>query len=141
MRAALGRLLSDGGFRFNVARIVVARTAAAADDGIGGGETFVYDFRLPSAINGLAAHCMELPFVWDCLDAPRVVERNTGANPPQPIADLAHGAWVGFIGSGDPGWPGYHQDTRQGMIFDREPRTAPVFIRESALAPPGDQHR
>lgn len=141
VRAALGRLLSDGGFRFNVARIVVARTAAAADDGIGGGETFVYDFRLPSAINGLAAHCMELPFVWDCLDAPRVVERNTGANPPQAIADLAHGAWVGFIGSGDPGWPGYQQDTRQGMIFDREPRTAPVFIRESALAPPDNQHR
>lgn len=66
-----------------------------------------------------------------------MVERNTGAHPPQPVADLVHGAWVRFISNGDPGWPGYHSATGDGMVVDSKPVVAPVFARESALTVPG----
>lgn len=160
VRTVLGRMVSDGGFRFNVARMLAARVSAdhAAHDSADRAtrdnadraardsadldaatpvETFAYDFRLASTQTGLAAHCIELPYVWDCLDAPKVVERNTGAHPPQPIADLMHGAWVRFIASGDPGWPSYRSATTEGLVVDSEPVVAPVFVRESALTEPG----
>ncbi|MGI8418669.1 MAG: carboxylesterase/lipase family protein [Nakamurella sp.] len=136
VRTVLGRMVSDGGFRFNVARMLAARDSAERDAATVV-ETFAYDFRLPSSETGRAAHCIELPFVWDCLDAPKVVERNTGAHPPQPIADLMHGAWVRFIVSGDPGWPRYQPTTTEGMVVDTAPMVAPVFVRESALTASG----
>ncbi len=44
----------------------------------------------------------------------------TGAEPPQPLADAMHGAFVGFITDGDPGWPAYDLERRPGMVFDAE---------------------
>lgn len=131
-RSILGRLVSDQAFRFTVARMLAARARGATGSDSAAG-TFGYDFRLPSASTGLAGHCIELPFVWDCLDAANVVEANTGPQPPQRVADLMHGSWVSFIGGGDPGWPARTATDHTGMILDADPRVAPVFDRESGL--------
>jgi para-nitrobenzyl esterase len=131
-RSILGRLVSDQAFRFTVARMLAARADGAAASG-SAASTFGYDFRLPSAVTGLAGHCIELPFVWDCLDAANVVEANTGPHPPQNVADLMHRSWVSFIGGGDPGWPARTAPDHTGMILDADPRVAPVFERESSL--------
>lgn len=133
-RSILGRLVSDQAFRFTVARMLAARARGGAGSDPAAG-TFGYDFRLPSAVTGLAGHCIELPFVWDCLDAANVVEANTGPHPPQQVADLMHRSWVSFIGGGDPGWPARTTTDPTGMIIDTDPRVAPVFERESRLIP------
>lgn len=144
-----GRLLSDATFRLAVVRAVEARERYAADalgatGGAGAaagdaapsvGGTWVYDFRLPSSDTGQAGHCIELPFVWDCLDAENVVERNTGPNPPQAVADRAHAAWVSFIADGDPGWSRSRAGSRAGMVFTAQPFVGPVFAREHRLLP------
>ncbi len=130
VRTTLARVMSDAGFRFYLARILTSRGGAARTVG----PSFVYDFRLSSSSTGLAGHCIELPFVWDCLDGENVVERNTGPNPPQPVADLAHAAWVSFIAAGSPGWPAYTAVDCRGMIFDRDPQVGSVFVREQDLA-------
>ena len=68
-----------------------------------GPRTWVYDFRWPTPLVGLAYHCLDLPFAWDLLDAEGVAAV-CGDRPPQDLADAMHGAWVRFITSGDPGW-------------------------------------
>ena len=62
-------------------------------------------------------HCLDLPFAFDNLDASGV-EEVTGPDPPQELADRMHGAFVGFIVDGDPGWPAYDTDRRPTMVFD-----------------------
>ena len=60
----------------------------------GSAPTWLYDFRLRHSDTGLAAHCAELPFAWDCLDAPQVAT-SCDPDPPQELADLMHRGWVG----------------------------------------------
>ncbi|MFZ4896642.1 carboxylesterase/lipase family protein [Plantibacter sp. Mn2098] len=141
----IGQLMTDAVFRFGVAKVLRKRGAFAAkagrgasvpgaDDAGGPGHrvvsgTWAYDFAYPSAETGLAQHCIELPFVWDVLGGEHVVERNTGANPPQEIADAAHGAWVRFIRDGDPGWTRDTLDRPVGMRFDRATAEVPGPFR------------
>ncbi|HSN11844.1 MAG TPA: carboxylesterase family protein [Propionibacteriaceae bacterium] len=68
-----------------------------------GPRTWVYDFRWPTPLVGLAYHCLDLPFAWDLLDA-QGVTTVCGDQPPQGLADDMHAAWVRFITTGDPGW-------------------------------------
>jgi para-nitrobenzyl esterase len=78
-----------------------------------------YEFRWESPVESPvgggrvgAVHNLDLPFVFDVLDAPGV-ERTAGPAAPQAVADAMHTAWVRFARSGDPGWPLGHT-----MIFD-----------------------
>jgi carboxylesterase type B len=41
-----------------------------------------------------------------------------GTDPPQPLADTMHAAWVAFATNGDPGWPKYDLSRRATMRFD-----------------------
>ncbi|MGE2737196.1 carboxylesterase/lipase family protein [Mycolicibacterium vaccae] len=54
-----------------------------------------------------AAHAVELPFVFDCLDEP-VLRGPTGllgpGEPPRQLAAEMHRAWVNYATDGDPGW-------------------------------------
>ena len=68
-----------------------------------GPRTWTYDFRWASPALGMAFHCLELPFRWDCLGAEGVTAV-AGPTPPQDLADQMHAAWVRFVTSGDPGW-------------------------------------
>ena len=54
-----------------------------------------------------AAHGVELPFVFDCLEEP--VLRGPGGllgpdEPPRHLATEMHRAWVNYAATGDPGW-------------------------------------
>ena len=66
-----------------------------------------------------AGHCVDLPFVFDALQAEGAAAV-AGDDPPQCLADAMHRAWVRFVVSGDPGWPGYEADRRATMIFDTD---------------------
>jgi para-nitrobenzyl esterase len=97
--------------------------------------TYMYEFawRSPQMGGRLgAAHGVEIPFVFDTLGlgtGPML-----GQNPPQPLADVMHRAWVAFAVSGDCGWPRYELARRQTMRFDLECRVVEnPLARELAL--------
>jgi para-nitrobenzyl esterase len=81
--------------------------------------TYMYEFgwRSPQ-FNGLlgACHALEIAFVFDTLG--NGTEPLLGADPPQPLADAMHAAWVAFATSGNCGWPKYDLDRRATMHFD-----------------------
>ncbi|MEW1847769.1 hypothetical protein AB0392_58265, partial [Nonomuraea angiospora] len=65
--------------------------------------TWLYSFEWPSPMLGGAAHCADLPFFFDVLDAPGVAEA-LGPNPPAGLATLMHADLVGFVRGQDPAW-------------------------------------
>jgi carboxylesterase type B len=78
---------------------------------------YEFGWRSPQ-FNGLlgACHALEIAFVFDTLG--NGTETLLGANPPQPLADTMHAAWVAFARGGDPGWPRYDLTRRATMRFD-----------------------
>jgi para-nitrobenzyl esterase len=84
-----------------------------------GSRTWVYEFRWPTPLVGLAYHCLDLPFAWDLLDAEGVTAV-CGDAPPQDLADEMHAAWVRFVRRGDPGWPRW--DGHNPHVFGGEQR-------------------
>ncbi|UOQ89781.1 carboxylesterase family protein [Agromyces endophyticus] len=87
-----------------------------------GAATWVYEFAWRSPRLGLgAAHCMDLPAVFDRLDAPDAVALTGGAAPASLAAEM-HGAWVAFCRGGDPGWEPWNR-LRPVRTFDTETRT------------------
>lgn len=99
----VGQVISNGLFRLPVLAWARRRTA----DPVAAGHTWVYDFSwcstLPAPAGGLSTHCMEVPFVFDCLAHPHA-DGVQGSPRPQSLADVVHGDWVRFIRKGDPGW-------------------------------------
>ncbi len=111
----LGQVLTDHSFRMPAVRLAEARAAGPAP-------TYLYEFRWPSpAMGGLlgAAHCLDLPFAFDCLDAEGVTDV-LGEGPPSVLARAVHSALVGFVSRGDPGWPNYQPPLRATMVFDMD---------------------
>jgi para-nitrobenzyl esterase len=106
---------TDRAFRVPLSRLLEDRAVRSAP-------TFSYQFRWRSPLfDGAvgAAHCLDIPFAFDNLDAERVSDGLVGPNPPQALADEMHAAWVRFIKTGDPGWPSYEAGGRNVMEFDR----------------------
>ena len=69
-------------------------------------------------------HCLEIPFVFDNLEAGKVY---TGISPAaQRIADRMSAAWVAFARTGNPNhagipsWPPFDAGTRATMVFGNE---------------------
>jgi para-nitrobenzyl esterase len=110
--ALWGQAVTDSTFKTPALRLA-DRWAGA------GGDAFLYSFDWRSRANPAygAVHCLDIPFVFDNLDAGGVVEV-TGADPPQALADAMHEAWVSFVRDGDPGWARYDADARVGRRFD-----------------------
>lgn len=105
-------IMTDWFFRVPAVRFVEAR----------GGGDHVYEFTWRSTLfdgNLGACHALEIPFVFDVLDKPETA-LITGPNPPQPIADDMHRAWVDFVRDGDPGWAPYGRE-RTVKMFGTEP--------------------
>jgi para-nitrobenzyl esterase len=125
--SVLGQLMTE--FTFQVPMITWAdlRVASGAD-----GRTWLYDFRLRHSETGLAAHCAELPFAWDLLDAPQVAQ-SCDPDPPQELADLMHRGWVRFVQDHRAPWPAWGPD-RIAAISDREPSIGPAFGLDTELA-------
>jgi para-nitrobenzyl esterase len=87
-----------------------------------GGAAYSYDFRWQAPggpLAGLAFHCLDVPFVFDQLNAPGVAEA-AGGPPPGPLAAAVHGAWTRFVTEADPGWPRYDTRSRPVMVFAAE---------------------
>ncbi len=115
---------TDAMFRVNVARMAEARAAAA-----GSASTYTYEFRWPSPVGDFgSAHCLDIPFAFDLLDA-KGVSAVIGDDPPQALADEMHAAWSTFITDGQPGWPAYDRATRTTQVFD-----APSEVRHDVHA-------
>ena len=74
-----------------------------------------------SPVDGIAGHCLDVPFVFDVLDDP-AVGRVAGPNPPQDLADRVHQAYVRFVTEGDPGWLVLR--TSAGEVRDPRPAVA-----------------
>jgi para-nitrobenzyl esterase len=88
-----------------------------------GAATYMYEFawRSPEFDGRFGAcHGMEIAFVFDTLDKrfKPFMEPILGTNPPQPLADKMHAAWVAFATNGNCGWPQYDRDRRATMRFD-----------------------
>ncbi|MEV5947789.1 carboxylesterase family protein [Streptomyces sp. NPDC051993] len=101
---------------------------AQAHARISGGRTHLYSFGYRStALGGRlgAAHTVELPFVFDIADTPRLHgdTRLLGPAPaPSGLAAQVHGAWVAFAGTGSPGWAPYDpQRPRAELLGSRRP--------------------
>jgi para-nitrobenzyl esterase len=81
--------------------------------------TPVFDGRLGSC------HALEIPFVFNTLEAPGAAAFTGGATPAlQSLAASIHDAWVAFARTGDPNhaglpaWPQYNPDRRATMLLN-----------------------
>lgn len=103
----LTAVISEAMFRIPSTRVAEAHRAG----------TWMYEFAWRSPVHDLGAcHALELGFVFDTLDT-LAPDGLAGPNPPQPLADTMHKAWVDFATSGNPGWPRYTPGTRQTRRF------------------------
>jgi para-nitrobenzyl esterase len=108
----LGALITDWFFRIPAIRLAEAHLR-------NGGSPYVYEFAWRSRLfNGRfgAAHAMEIGFVFDNLGREGAMTL-AGNEPPQPLADAMHHAWVSFATSGAPGWSAYDARERTVMRF------------------------
>ncbi|WP_058235493.1 carboxylesterase/lipase family protein [Devriesea agamarum] len=120
--AMLGQIATDAGFRLPTLAYATAR---------GSQSTWMYDMRYPG-VTGAATHCVELPFVFDLLNAPGV-DAVLGANPPQALADRMHGDWVHFITQHRGTWDPWNTQDRACMVYDRVSEAAPGYEMETLL--------
>ncbi|KQX70019.1 carboxylesterase/lipase family protein [Angustibacter sp. Root456] len=104
----LAALLTDRFFRLPALDVVSARSAS---------RTWVYEmaWRTPHRDLG-AAHAVDIPFVFDALDATGA-DGLVGRGAPQRLADAMHRVWVDFAVTGRPAWRPYDPD-RTVMVFD-----------------------
>jgi para-nitrobenzyl esterase len=102
----------------------------------GAAATWAYDFAWPSAVSGVAEHCLDVPFVFDLLEDPDVA-RVAGPGAPQALADRVHAAFVGFVRDRDPGWAACDDPSCPVMVFDTDARVVPGGYESArALVPP-----
>ena len=128
----LGQAVSDFQFKAPSDRLVGAWAR-------GGGTSWLYAFEWRSAIPGYGSvHCLDIPFAFDnlaAIGAPEV----TGPGAPQELADAMHGAFVGLVVDGDPGWRAYDDAGRAAMVFDSTSKVVDDpygFERETWTPPP-----
>ncbi len=116
-------LMSDLVFRVPAIRLAEGQVRQGAPVWM-----YRFDWESP-AFGGVlgAAHAMDIPFVWNTLDAP-LSRMFTGDSPDrQELADLMHAAWASFIRSGTPAaallpaWPTYDLERRTTMIWSSDP--------------------
>ncbi len=115
---ALAHVNTMNAFRRPVARVALVRSAS----------TWVYDHRYRGVQSdgapGLAGHCSELPFTFDCLDVePAYVAAAAGVRPPPQLAERMHADWVRFVTSHDPGWTPWRWGGT-AMVYGDEPLAA-----------------
>jgi len=106
--AFAGRYVTDVVFRAPALRVARARA---------GSSTWLYRFAWQSTVSGLAEHCLDIPFWFDCLDESSVAAL-AGPSAPTGLATELHGRAVEFIESGDPGWPAWSDDSQVDRVFD-----------------------
>jgi para-nitrobenzyl esterase len=125
----LGQYVSDAVFRRRVVDWLDLRRGSTP--------TWAYDFTWPSAVSGVAEHCLDVPFAFDLLEDPDVT-RVAGPAAPQALADRLHDAFVRFVRDRDPGWPAHDAASRSVMVLGADPRVVSGGYESArALAAPG----
>ncbi len=76
----------------------------------------LWDFRWHPQ-DGIARHCIDLPFAWDVLGAERV-ERIAGEDPPAALAREMSGDVARFVRTGEAGWPTYAPEAPVAKVYD-----------------------
>ena len=110
-------LETDRIFRIPAIRLAEAQVAHGAPVWM-----YRFDWKTPAFDGKMGAcHALEIPFVFDNLDAPGVGDF-TGGAAPQTLATTAHDAWVSFAKTGEPGWAPYDVERRATMLLDTESR-------------------
>ncbi|WP_019890786.1 carboxylesterase/lipase family protein [Streptomyces purpureus] len=115
-------LITDELFRVPCLELAEARAAS-------GRPVWAYQFDLPAPAHRgrlAAAHCLELPFVFDNFDSWAHAPLVEGLDPAvgQGLARSMHRAWIAFARTGDPNhadlptWEPYRPDARTTMRFD-----------------------
>jgi para-nitrobenzyl esterase len=112
---------TDRTFRIPAIRLAEAQVANSAPTWM-----YRFDWKTPAFGGRMGAcHALEIPFVFDNLDAPGA-DVFTGGAAPKQLADNMHGAWVAFAKSGDPSidalpeWPRYDTDRRATMLLEAQ---------------------
>ncbi|CAN5483071.1 carboxylesterase/lipase family protein [soil metagenome] len=91
---------------------------------------YLFSFASP-AFGGAfgACHALEIPFMWDNLDAPgAALFTGPATDEMRVLAAAMADAWVAFARTGDPtvatlpAWPRYDTDRRATMVLDLQPR-------------------
>lgn len=124
---AHSRLVTAQLFRAAVLTVADERRTVAAD------HTWLYDFAWRSPVTGTAAHCFEIPFAWDLLDADGVAEQ-FGENPPQGLADRMHADWLSVIRDGRAPWRAIGDDLTGAFGYDTRSDYRPdAYAFERAL--------
>lgn len=108
---AHSRLVTSQLFRAAVLTVADERRTVAAD------RTWLYDFAWRSPVTGTAAHCFEIPFAWDLLDADGV-DVQFGDHPPQELADRMHADWLSVIREGRAPWRAIGDDPAGAFGYD-----------------------
>ena len=106
----LGRAATDVMFRIPAVELLEARAAGKAP-------AHAYEFQWRSPTGFGSVHCLDIPFVWDVLDAEKVAVV-AGDSPPHGLAEAMHRTWLDFIRSGSLDWPAYEPESREVMVFD-----------------------
>lgn len=122
----VGQLMTDKMFRGPLVRFLAARASGGA------ASSWAYDFRWPNASNGLVAHCAEIPFAFDLLDAPQV-ETSSGPDAPQELADEMHADWVGFISTGAMPWQQWTPAESLAKVYDTPTRVEERYRLEGEI--------
>ncbi len=108
----MGRIATDWFFRIPAIRLAEARSKVKSS-------TYCYEFRWKSPLfDGKlgSCHAVEIPFVFDVLDAPMVADL-VGESPSGATAAVVHKGWVDFVTNLNPGWDRYDPDTRRVRVF------------------------
>jgi para-nitrobenzyl esterase len=104
------------------------------------GPVYLYYFRWETPLEGgrlKSPHTIEIPFVFDNVQASRLTAGATGA---QTLADKVSDAWLAFARSGDPNtpklprWPAFDAAQRATMMLDNASVVQNDPLREQRLA-------
>jgi len=116
---------SDLFFRMTTDRLVRRNTVTLAErKSDQAADVYMYSFAWRSpALDGVlrAPHTVEIPFVFDNTDIPKVM---TNAPTAKALADKNSRAWIAFARTGNPNhgglpkWPTYERQRRSTMVFD-----------------------
>lgn len=114
------RIATDRIFRRDTIRLAERKFAQGA------APAYLYYFAWKSpALSGRlrAPHTVEIPFVFDNTDIPRVMTRSPQA---KSLAAKVSAAWIAFARSGNPShsglpaWPPYDTQKRSTLVFDNQ---------------------
>ena len=124
--AILSAITTDAMFRIPAVRTAEAQGRHTPD-------VWFYRFDYPSpAYDGRlgACHSLDIPFIWGTYDADNMRRFCGDGDHIAPLSDTMMQTYLSFAKTGNPNWhgipdwPRYDADTRQTMLFNREPSLA-----------------